>query len=164
MTDLVPIDEKRVAQVANAYLSSFANQCHEPRVMLAQVRELLSTVPEGCLQHVCNPSVGAVSRSDRPCLKSLKKWIDDWIGTPAKAPRFKEPDPDEIAQYDPFGKVVSRERYKPPTEEERARVRQLVRKTVQALQPASKASERKPESLLSDEQNEAIARYLKDGR
>lgn len=106
MTELITQETQELAsrdyakQVAVIYVASFANQPHEPGVLLGQVRDFLTGKPKAVVSKVCNPQCGAVTRSDRPCLKSLVKWYEDWTGARRGQPlTFKaaEPDPPEDA-------------------------------------------------------------------
>ncbi len=100
MTELVEyeaVDQKTAAKLAALYVGSFANQPHNAAILLRQVGQWCLGKPAAVLQHMVDPTHGAVAKSDRPCLKSLNKWFEDWTGrdpAPKAIPDFR-PEPDE---------------------------------------------------------------------
>lgn len=155
---LIPVTRRQAAQYANRYLASFANKPAHPVAFLQNLTEVFATLPEPVCEGVLNPHYGAITKSDRPCLADLKKFVDEWMGKPAN--RFDS-------------SSIEDDGWEPPSDEERARVLALLTKTRRALtaatvrhrapKPGAEVSEPpKPVSMLSAAQNEAIEAYLAD--
>jgi len=156
---LIPVTRRQAAQYANRYLASFANKPAHPVAFLQNLTEVFATLPEPVCEGVLNPHYGAITKSDRPCLADLKKFVDEWMGWPANR------------QLD--SSSIELDEWEPPSDEERARVLALLTKTRKALTAATvrhraplrggRVSEyQKPVSTLSAAQNEAIEAYLAD--
>lgn len=106
------------------YVGSFPNQPHSPEIMLRQVGQWCLGKPSAVLAQMCNPNFGAVTRSDKPCLKSLNAWFEDWVG---------KDKPPAISHYPPLPEP------EPISEEERQRNAMMLRKCAEQIRKTVKA-------------------------
>lgn len=142
-----PVSRRDAAQAANVYISSFAYQPHEPDVLLQQLTDLFVTLPRAVLSGINNPQYGAVTKSDRPCLKTVRAFVEEWM-RPLGPKDTWEPEPPK----------------EPLTATERDRVARVLENVKRSLAASSDRlrgkSEAKERSVLSDEQNAAIEAYI----
>ena len=129
-------------KVAGVYIASFANQVHEPDIFLRQLVVWLTGKPKAVIEKLNHPEIGAVARSDKPCLKTINKWFADWTGRPEISPtrpwREIPPDP-EVPPLETREKDV--ERWKS--------VRYLIAQNVEkATRPFPRPSESDPMKLM----------------